>query len=50
MSDEKRNLTSSSEIDVTPKGPVTIDGESQEKLPTNDKGYRKLATPFYCSH
>ena len=42
MSDEKRNLTSSSEIDVTPKGPVTIDGESQEKLPTNDKGYRKL--------
>ena len=42
MSDEKRNLTSSSEIDVTPKGPVTIDGESHEKLPTNDKGYRKL--------
>jgi epimerase transport system membrane fusion protein len=41
MSDEKRNLPSS-EIDVTPKGPVTIDGEASEPLPTSDKGYRKL--------
>lgn len=41
MSDEKSNLPTS-EIDVTPKEPVTIDGESSEKLPTSDKGYRKL--------
>ncbi|MBF59035.1 HlyD family type I secretion periplasmic adaptor subunit [Halomonas sp. FeN2] len=41
MSDEKRNLPTS-EIDVTPKEPVTIDGEASEKLPTSDKGYRKL--------
>lgn len=41
MSDEKRNLPTS-EIDVTPKGPTTIDGEASEKLPTSDKGYRKL--------
>lgn len=42
MSDDKRNLTTSSEIDVTPQGPVTLDGEAHEKLPTSDKGYRKL--------
>jgi len=41
MSDEKRNLPTS-EIDVTPKEPVTIDGEASEKLPTSDKGYRRL--------
>lgn len=41
MSDEKGKLPSS-EIDVTPQGPVTIDGEASEKLPTSDKGYRKL--------
>lgn len=42
MSDEKRHVTSSSEIDVTPKGSVTIDGEATEQLPTGDKGYRRL--------
>ena len=41
MSDEKSKLPSS-EIDITPKGPVTIDGEASEPLPTSDKGYRKL--------
>lgn len=30
------------EIDVTPKGPVTIDGEAIEALPTSDKSYRSL--------
>ncbi|UYF98769.1 HlyD family type I secretion periplasmic adaptor subunit [Halomonas sp. GD1P12] len=42
MSNDKRDLTSQGEIDVTPKGPATIDGEATEKLPTSDKGYRKL--------
>ncbi|WNL40116.1 HlyD family type I secretion periplasmic adaptor subunit [Halomonas sp. PAMB 3232] len=42
MSNDKRDLTSQGEIDVTPKGPTTIDGEATEKLPTSDKGYRKL--------
>tara|TARA_R110002049_G_scaffold114921_2_gene266576 strand:- start:23015 stop:24394 length:1380 start_codon:yes stop_codon:yes gene_type:complete len=42
MSDEKKSNLPSSEIDVTPKGPMTIDGEASEKLPTSDKGYRKL--------
>lgn len=42
MSDEKRGLPTSSEIDVTPKGPTTVEGEAYEKLPTSDKGYRKL--------
>lgn len=42
MSDEKRNLTTSPEIDVTPSGPVTVEGEAYETLPTSDKGYRKL--------
>ena len=41
MSDEKSNLPTS-EIDITPKGPMTIEGEASEKLPTSDKGYRKL--------
>lgn len=42
MSNEKNKLPVNSEIDVTPKGPATIDGEAQEVLPTSDKGYRKL--------
>ncbi|PJX13586.1 HlyD family type I secretion periplasmic adaptor subunit [Halomonas sp. 141] len=42
MSDEKHNLTRANEIDVTPEGPVTLDGEATEKLPTGDKGYRRL--------
>ncbi|MCL7929581.1 HlyD family type I secretion periplasmic adaptor subunit [Halomonas llamarensis] len=36
------NVPAASEIDVTPKGPATVEGEAQEKLPTSDKGYRKL--------
>ncbi|MFI0471735.1 HlyD family type I secretion periplasmic adaptor subunit [Halomonas sp. HMF6819] len=42
MSNDKRGLTPKGEIDVTPKGPATIDGEATEHLPTSDKGYRKL--------
>lgn len=42
MSDDKRNIPARREIDVTPSGPVTIDGEATEPLPTSDKGYRKL--------
>ncbi|WP_346799159.1 HlyD family type I secretion periplasmic adaptor subunit [Halomonas sp. Bachu 37] len=38
----KDNLPTRSEIDVTPKGPVTLDGEYEQTLPTSDKGYRKL--------
>lgn len=42
MSKRKDQLPVKSEIDVTPQGPATIEGEAQEKLPTSDKGYRKL--------
>ncbi|MCP1314113.1 MULTISPECIES: HlyD family type I secretion periplasmic adaptor subunit [unclassified Halomonas] len=42
MSKDPRNLTPRGEIDVTPQGPATIDGEAVEHLPTSDKGYRKL--------
>ncbi|WP_018915455.1 HlyD family type I secretion periplasmic adaptor subunit [Vreelandella zhanjiangensis] len=42
MSKHKDQLPAKNEIDVTPQGPVTIDGEAQEVLPTSDKGYRKL--------
>ncbi|MDR5875998.1 HlyD family type I secretion periplasmic adaptor subunit [Halomonas sp. CUBES01] len=42
MSNDKRQLSAESEIDVTPQGPATLDGEAHEKLPTSDKGYRKL--------
>ncbi|WP_340146819.1 biotin/lipoyl-binding protein [Halomonas sp. PA16-9] len=42
MSNQKDQLPAKQEIDVTPQGPTTIDGEAQEKLPTSDKGYRKL--------
>ncbi|CEP36976.1 MULTISPECIES: HlyD family type I secretion periplasmic adaptor subunit [Halomonadaceae] len=41
MSDEKRNPPTS-EIDITPNRPLTIDGEACESLPISDKGYRKL--------
>jgi len=42
MSNDQRNLPANQEIDVTPNGPATIDGEASEKLPTSDKGYRRL--------
>lgn len=42
MSDENRNVPARSEIDVTPSKPETLEGEATEKLPTSDKGYRKL--------
>ncbi|SJN12213.1 Type I secretion system, membrane fusion protein LapC [Halomonas citrativorans] len=42
MSNRKDQLPAKDEIDVTPQGPATIDGEAQEVLPTSDKGYRKL--------
>ena len=43
LSDEnRRNMPAKSEIDVTPKGPATLEGETQDVLPTSDKGYRKL--------
>lgn len=42
MSNDQRNLPANQEIDVTPNGPTTIDGEVSEKLPTSDKGYRRL--------
>lgn len=41
-SEDKRNMPTRQEIDVTPKGPATIDGEVAQNLPTNDKGYRRL--------
>ncbi|UXZ55052.1 HlyD family type I secretion periplasmic adaptor subunit [Halomonas sp. 7T] len=42
MSQDKDQLPTKSEIDITPQGPATIDGEAHEALPTSDKGYRKL--------
>lgn len=49
MSDEKRPENNAEhlparrdEVDVTPQGPATIDGEASEVLPTSDKGYRRL--------
>ncbi|WP_447955924.1 HlyD family type I secretion periplasmic adaptor subunit [Vreelandella sp. EE7] len=42
MSNDQRNLTPQGEIDVTPQGPATLEGEAAEHLPTSDKGYRKL--------
>lgn len=42
MSNDKRQLSNESEVDVTPQGPATLEGESHEKLPTSDKGFRKL--------
>ncbi|MGA4494231.1 HlyD family type I secretion periplasmic adaptor subunit [Vreelandella venusta] len=42
MSQQRDKVPANREIDVTPKGPVTLDGEAQEALPTSDKGYRKL--------
>lgn len=42
MSQQKDQLPTNREIDVTPQGPATIDGEAHEALPTSDKGYRKL--------
>ncbi|TFH86496.1 HlyD family type I secretion periplasmic adaptor subunit [Billgrantia azerbaijanica] len=43
MADEKdrQAVAQQPEIDVTP-GPQTLDGEYAEKLPTSDKGYRRL--------
>ncbi|XGA80040.1 HlyD family type I secretion periplasmic adaptor subunit [Halomonas sp. CH40] len=38
----QRNVPATSEIDVTPKGPATFEGEASEVLPTSDKGYRRL--------
>lgn len=40
--EEKRQMPARQEIDVTPKGPATIEGEATETLPTSDKGYRGL--------
>ncbi|WP_434986244.1 HlyD family type I secretion periplasmic adaptor subunit [Vreelandella zhaodongensis] len=40
MSSKKDQLPA--EIDVTPQGPATIDGEAHETLPVSDKGYRRL--------
>lgn len=42
MSDDKRKLPTNTEVDVTPRQPVVLDGEAEEKLPTSDKGYRRL--------
>ncbi|WP_447529268.1 HlyD family type I secretion periplasmic adaptor subunit [Vreelandella sp. TE19] len=42
MSKNNEQLPAKNEIDVTPQGPATIDGEAEEALPTSDKGYRKL--------
>lgn len=42
MSNQKDQLPAKHEIDVTPQGPITLDGEAQETLPVSDKGYRKL--------
>ncbi|XKH59413.1 HlyD family type I secretion periplasmic adaptor subunit [Halomonas sediminis] len=48
MSDNENDKSTSDkmpvrqEIDVTPKGPATLEGETVEGLPTSDKGYRKL--------
>lgn len=42
MSNHSEQNSAQREMDVTPQGPVTIDGEAQEVLPTSDKGYRKL--------
>ncbi|WP_394425085.1 HlyD family type I secretion periplasmic adaptor subunit [Vreelandella stevensii] len=42
MSQKKDQYPTKSEIDITPRGPATIDGEAEEVLPTSDKGYRKL--------
>ncbi len=39
---EDRNMPSQGEIDVTPSKPETLEGEYAEKLPTSDKGYRRL--------
>ena len=36
-----REVTRREEIDITP-GPATLEGEYAEKLPTSDKGYRRL--------
>lgn len=42
MSDKGTNLPARTEIDVTPQGPATLDGQAEEVLPTNDKGYRRF--------
>jgi len=42
MSNENSKLPAHREIDVTPSGPATLDGEATEVLPTSDKGYRRL--------
>lgn len=42
MSIKKDQLPARNEIDVTPQGPATIEGEAHEALPINDKGYRRL--------
>ncbi|WNK21194.1 HlyD family type I secretion periplasmic adaptor subunit [Halomonas piscis] len=39
---KKDHLPTRQEIDVTPRGPATIEGEASEPLPTSDKGYRGL--------
>ncbi|MDR9440878.1 MAG: HlyD family type I secretion periplasmic adaptor subunit, partial [Halomonas sp.] len=38
---DKHDVQKRDEIDVTP-GPATLEGEYAEKLPTSDKGYRRL--------
>ncbi|MDZ7853763.1 MAG: HlyD family type I secretion periplasmic adaptor subunit [Halomonas sp.] len=38
---DKRDVQKRDEIDVTP-GPTTLEGEYAEKLPTSDKGYKRL--------
>ncbi|GAA3896967.1 HlyD family type I secretion periplasmic adaptor subunit [Halomonas cibimaris] len=41
-SHSKRNMPARQEIDVTPREPATIEGETRAHLPVSDKGYRGL--------
>ncbi|CAM3442346.1 HlyD family type I secretion periplasmic adaptor subunit [Halomonas lysinitropha] len=42
MADDRNMPSQQGEIDVTPRKPETLEGEYAEKLPTSDKGYRRL--------
>ncbi|WP_404298482.1 HlyD family type I secretion periplasmic adaptor subunit [Halomonas sp.] len=42
MADERNMPSQQGAIDVTPNKSETLDGEYAEKLPTSDKGYRRL--------
>lgn len=42
MADDRNMPSHQGEIDVTPSKPETLEGEYAEKLPTSDKGYRRL--------